>query len=142
MVNDILIRLAWTAGIIVLGLLLFRLISSMVLSRANGSQHRPEGLLPGKPAILYFTTPECVPCKTVQRPALRRVQTRLGDRLQIIEIDASQQPELAKEWGVLSVPTTFLLDEKGVARHVNHGATTAEKLIEQMRKENILSQID
>ena len=58
--------------------------------------------------------------------------------MQIIEIDATQEPELARDWGVLSVPTTFLLDAHGVARHVNHGATTAEKLLEQMRKEKLI----
>jgi hypothetical protein len=54
------------------------------------------------------------------------------DRLQIIEINAYESPELAKEWGVLSVPTTFILDIQGTPRQVNHGVASAEKLLEQL----------
>ena len=54
----------------------------------------------------------------MQRPALSRVSQLLGDSLEVIEIDATQRPDLAKIWGVMSVPTTFLLDARGEARFV------------------------
>jgi hypothetical protein len=57
----------------------------------------------------------------------------LGEKLHILEIDAAECPDLAKTWGVMSVPTTFLLDARGVARYVNHGVTRAEKLMEQIQ---------
>jgi thioredoxin 1 len=79
------------------------------------------------------------PCKTIQRPALRRLEATLGDRLQIVEINAQEQPDLARQWGVLSVPTTFLLDSQGKTRHVNYGVTPTEKLLAQLRKEKIIS---
>jgi hypothetical protein len=56
----------------------------------------------------------------------------MGDRLQIVEIDAASQPEVASKWGVLSVPTTFVLDHKGQPQHVNHGVASYEKLLRQM----------
>jgi thioredoxin-like negative regulator of GroEL len=55
-----------------------------------------------------------------------------GDRLQVVEIDAASQPEIAKQWGVLSVPTTFILDEDGKPRHVNHGITPTDKLLKEL----------
>jgi thioredoxin-like negative regulator of GroEL len=81
--------------------------------------------------LVYFTMPACVPCKTVQRPAIQKLSTILGDRLQVLEIDASQQPDVANRWGVLSVPTTFVIDTRGQVRHVNHGVTRAEQLLTQ-----------
>jgi hypothetical protein len=51
----------------------------------------------------------------------------------VIEIDATARPDLAKTWGVMSVPTTFLLDARGQARYVNNGVTRAEKLMEQLK---------
>ncbi len=129
-----LVRLAWAAGIVVAGLGLFRLVSFLIVNRAQARARNPGLILPGKPTILYFTTPDCAPCKTIQRPALHKVKSRLGDSLQIVEVNAYEQPDLAKEWGVLSVPTTFIIDASGRPRHVNHGVTSAEGLIEQVNK--------
>ncbi len=137
MPNEVLIRLLSAAAIIAAGLALYRLGSFLVVSRAQARAHNLDALRPGKPAILYFTTPDCAPCKTIQRPALRDVQGRMGDRLQIIEVNAYEQPGLAKEWGVLSVPTTFIIDASGRPRHVNHGVTPADRLIEQVDKYSI-----
>jgi thioredoxin-like negative regulator of GroEL len=83
------------------------------------------------PTLLYFTPPTCAPCKTVQRPAIERLKSLAGDRLRVVEIDASSQPEIARQWGVLSVPTTFVLDAEGRPRHVNHGVTSMEKLLNE-----------
>ena len=138
MPTDLLIRLIWTMAIIAAGLLLYRLVSVVILRRANQQVHQPGLFRAGTPAILYFTTPDCAPCKTIQRPALHRLQAALGERLQIVEINAQEQPDLARQWGVLSVPTTFLLDAQGKTRHVNHGVTQAEKLLTQLRQENII----
>ncbi len=133
---DPLARALWALLITAAGLLLYRAANRLILRRAQSNQESGLAPLPGRkpgvPAVLYFTTPNCAPCKTVQRPALQRLQAHLGDRLQIIEVDASAQPELASRWGVLSVPTTFVIDARGQLRHVNHGAVRAEKLIQQL----------
>ena len=123
--------------IIAFGLALYWLYNRSLQLRARREMTRQDepafpGARQGVPLILYFTTPECAPCKTVQRPALRRLQDQFGERLQVIEIDAAEQPEVASRWGVLSVPTTFILDPDGQLRHVNHGVARAEKLIGQL----------
>jgi thiol-disulfide isomerase/thioredoxin len=78
-------------------------------------------LVPGVPAILYFTTPTCIPCRTQQAPALTRLQTELGDGVQIVRVDATEHPADADRWGVLSAPTTFVLDGSRQTRAINHG---------------------
>ena len=74
-----------------------------------------------------------MPCKTVQRPELEKLAARLEPELQIIAVDASVQTELADYWGVLSVPTTFIIDSRGRPRRVNYGVTRADKLFEQIQ---------
>jgi thiol-disulfide isomerase/thioredoxin len=86
----------------------------------------------GKPAVVYFSTPTCIPCKTQQRPALDRLESQLGDVVQIIEIDATEYPEIAEKWGVFSSPTTIILDRHGKTQHINYGATPADKLVQQI----------
>ena len=129
---DILLRSVLAIAIIALGLLAYWFINQRLIVRAKNNVFTLFNQLPNKPVIVYFTTPECIPCKTVQRPALNRVSQLLGERLEVVEIDATQRPDLAKTWGVMSVPTTFLLDARGDARFVNNGVTRAEKLIEQL----------
>lgn len=132
MSSDVLFRSGLAIAIIALGLLAYWLINQRLLVRAKNNIFTLFNQLPNKPVIVYFTTPDCAPCKTVQRPALNRVTQLLGERLEVVEIDASQRPDLAKIWGVMSVPTTFLLDARGEARFVNNGVTRAEKLMEQL----------
>jgi thiol-disulfide isomerase/thioredoxin len=132
MSSDILLRSLLAIAIIVIGVVGYWLINQRLLVRAKSNIFTLFNQLPNKPVIVYFTTPDCAPCKTVQRPALSRVMQLLGDGLEVVEIDAIQRPDLAKQWGVMSVPTTFLLDARGEARYVNNGVTRAEKLMEQI----------
>src|SRR5512135_306349 len=130
---DILIRLFEALGLAAAGWLAVRLASAAVLARASQAAPRSRALFqPGLPAVLYFTTPDCVTCKVFQRPQLRRLEHMLGDGVQVVEVDAQASPELADQWGVLSVPTTFVLDASGKPRHVNHGGVEAEKLAAQI----------
>ena len=131
--SEILLRFFLAIGIIVLGAAAYLFFNQHLLVRAKNNIFTLFKRLPNKPVIVYFTTPDCVPCKTIQRPALDKIKTLLGEKLQVIEIDASERPDLAKRWGVMSVPTTFLLDAHGEARYVNNGVARAEKLMEQVQ---------
>jgi thioredoxin 1 len=129
---DILTRTLITLSLITLGIGLYYLTNRVILARVRGRRLGLEMLRAGVPAILYFTSPTCGPCKTVQRPELARLQEQMGDRVQIIQVDCTERPELAAYWGVLSVPTTFIIDVKGQPRGVNHGVTRAKQLYQQI----------
>jgi len=96
-------------------------------------------LKPGVPAIVYFTTPTCVPCRTQQQPALARLQADLGEGIQIVKIDATQDSAAANRWGVFSAPTTFVLDGSKTVREVNHGVADAPKLRRQLKALGMVS---
>ena len=131
--SELLLRFAWAIGIMFLGVGAYWLVNQFLLSRAKNSVHSLLSPLPNKPVIVYFTTPDCAPCKTVQRPALEKLTSMLGEKLHVVEIDATERPDLAKTWGVMSVPTTFLLNSRGEARYVNNGVARVEKLMEQIQ---------
>jgi thiol-disulfide isomerase/thioredoxin len=131
--TQILLRFGLAIVIIGVGALAYWLINQRLLVRARNNVFTLFNTLPNKPVLVYFTTPDCVPCKTVQRPAINRISSLLGEALEVVEIDATERPELAKAWGVMSVPTTFVLDAQGEARYVNNGVVRAEKLLEQIQ---------
>jgi thioredoxin 1 len=130
---DILWRLFLAIGIIMVGAAAYWLINKRLLVRAKTNLFTLFKTLPRKPVLVYFTTPDCAPCKTVQRPAIEQVSNLFGEKLHVIEINAYERPDLARVWGVISVPTTFLLDARGEARFVNNGVARANKLMEQIQ---------
>ncbi len=87
---------------------------------------------PGVPTIVYFTTPGCIPCQTQQQPALAKLKTELGEGVQVVKVDAAEDPDAADRWGVFSAPTTFILDTHGQPLEVNHGVADAAKLRRQI----------
>jgi len=130
--EEILWRSLTALGIALLGYGAYRLLLRLQLRRAGGELKGLEGGRPGVPAILYFTTPTCQPCKMLQRPALKALAEELGDGVRVVTVDASEQPELADYWGVLSVPTTFVIDSRGQPRTVNNGVAGKDKLLRQI----------
>lgn len=81
--------------------------------------------------VLAFTTPDCVPCKTVQRPALESLTRQFPGQVVTREIDALDARDLADRFGILTVPSTVVIGPDGEVRAVNHGAATADRLILQ-----------
>ena len=128
-----LLRLCAAIGISAALAGLYYAVRAFLLSRARGQAGTLPGRIPGIPVIVLFTTPQCVPCRAIQRPALEELQKRLLDRIQIIEIDALERPDLARLWSVLTVPTTFVLDAAGRPLHVNNGVASAAKLLSQLK---------
>lgn len=130
---SLLLRFGLAIVIIGAGAFAYWLINQRLLMRARNNVFTLFSTLPNKPVLVYFTTPDCAPCRTVQRPAIKRVTNMLGERVEVVEIDATERPDLAKTWGVMSVPTTFVLDARGEPRYVNNGIARAEKLLEQIQ---------
>lgn len=113
------------------GLLVYNLLTRRQLDRA--AQTAPgDPLLAdvklGIPTIVYFTTPTCAPCKFQQTPILQHLQTELGEHLRVIRVDATEDPDAATRWGVMTVPTTFVLDRRMQPRSVYNGVVDADTL--------------
>ena len=130
---DIFTRTVIALGIIISGLGAYWFYNWMLRFRTRSLLNDLGPIRSDTFVLVYFTTPTCAPCKTIQRPAIQEVSKILGDKLQVVEVDATEKPELANRLGVMSVPTTFLLDASGTLRYVNHGVTRANKLLMQIQ---------
>jgi len=128
-------RLEVAIALVVVGFLAYQVLRRYHIHKTTATSTQDpilNDLKPGIPAIVYFTTPGCIPCVTQQQPALQRLQTQLGEGIQVIQIDASENMEVADRWGVFSAPTTFVLDSVKQVRDVNYGVADTSKLIRQL----------
>jgi thioredoxin-like negative regulator of GroEL len=63
---------------------------------------------------------------------VERLAIKLGDQIQVRRIDVSQQPDLATQYKVLTVPTTIVIQPGGTVAHINYGVTDQLKLEAQL----------
>ncbi|HEC22183.1 MAG TPA: thioredoxin [Chloroflexi bacterium] len=131
-------RLGIALALLALGLGAYTLGTRWQVSRVRRrgiSSEILEALRPGIPAVIYFWSEGCAPCRLVQKPALEQLQAELGPQgVQIVPVNAVERPDLADEWGVLSLPTTFIVDGEGRPRRVNHGVARTGQLRRQIEE--------
>lgn len=84
------------------------------------------GLSPDAPTIVHFTATWCGPCAAVRR-VVDQVCAELPD-VAHVEIDIDANPEVARRFSVLSLPTTFIFDADGRQRYRSSGVPKAADL--------------
>lgn len=85
-----------------------------------------------RPLVLSFSTPDCVPCRTVQKPALEELVRRSSNSVEVRDLDATLSPNLARRFGIFTVPSTVVVDKDGQILAINHGIAGLEKLAGQL----------
>lgn len=80
------------------------------------------------PAVLHFSADWCGPCAAVRRVVAQVLGEESAPAALEVELDIDANPALAKELGVLSLPTTFIFDAMGVERFRIPGVPTATAL--------------
>ena len=106
--------------------------------KLRASRARPlVGLEPGKVSIVYFHSPSCAVCRTTQKPILERLLASVGgDRLHLASIDVSERVEIARAWGVSTVPSTYVIGSSGEVEHVNNGLASEPTLRRQVSSQD------
>lgn len=61
------------------------------------------------PVVIDFYATWCGPCRMLA-PIISEVAEEMGDRAKICKIDIDEEPELAEEFGVESIPTLLRVD--------------------------------
>ena len=83
-----------------------------------------------QPALLYFTTPDCAQCRLQQAPILAQLAGKVD--VAIHKLDAVEQEALARFYGIMTVPTTVVLDRRLRPVAINHGVAPLPKLQAQL----------
>jgi len=89
----------------------------------------------GRRALVIFSTPSCATCHTAQAPAVKVAEAQLGtSTVRVIKVDTARQPQVARAFGVLTVPSTIVLAPTGRVVAVNHGFAPSRRLVEQLQR--------
>lgn len=85
----------------------------------------------GKVGVVAITTDDCVQCERLQKPALKRLQAQRDD-IEVVWRTVDQEPELVKELGIMTVPSTLVRDANGKVVKVNLGYVDDRVLMQQL----------
>lgn len=125
----------------VLALFLFLLLTYFLVKRFNSKKVNTTQVLPINisnlnpilPTILYFSTEQCVQCKSTQAPALYKLQDE-GKQFNLVSLDALEEIELTKHLNIKTVPATALLSHDKKLRFLNNGYASDILLNKQLMK--------
>src|SRR4030081_1772004 len=83
----------------------------------------------GRPTLVTFSTPSCAACRSAQAPAVSAVAHEPGAaEVRVIRVDAARRPEVARVFGVQTVPSTVVLARAGRVIAVNQGFAPSGRL--------------
>ena len=89
----------------------------------------------GRPTVVAFSSPSCGACHTAQLPALTALEDQLGQTaFRLLEVDVAAQPEIARRFGILTVPSTVVLRPDGGVGAINHGFAPTTRLAAQLSR--------
>lgn len=77
--------------------------------------------------LIDFWAPWCRPCR-MQSPILEQLEAS-GAAVKICKVNVDEQPDLAKRFGILSIPTLILM-QNGVLKDKQVGLTSLDELNE------------
>ena len=82
------------------------------------------------PAIVDFWAAWCAPCHMIA-PVLEEIAEEYDGQLKVAKLDVDQNPQVATQFGVMSIPTMILFKD----------GEAVERLIGYMPKERLLEKI-
>jgi len=103
-------------------------MSVLVLTEQN---FKDEVLKSDKKVLVDFYANWCGPCKMMS-PIVESIADELGDAVKVGKVNVDDCPELAEEYGIMSIPTLLII-KNGEIEHKHIGVTDKSNLLEELK---------
>lgn len=87
------------------------------------------------PLLIDFWAQWCAPCRA-QNPILEELASEWGDKLRIAKVNVDDDPELAQQFSIMSIPTLILFKDGKEFRQVT-GVQTKDQLLTLLAESNL-----
>lgn len=129
-------RLLISVGVFIAGYLILIALKRRQLRNAQSAAANVRAATE-YPTILYFSANSCHQCHSLQRPQLEEVQKELlaekrNSGLRLVTYSVEENPDIAKQWGIRTVPTTIVIGANGNVLHINNGLASKAQLLRQL----------
>ncbi|MCA1442230.1 thioredoxin [Sinorhizobium chiapasense] len=86
----------------------------MATVKVDTSNFQQEVLNSAEPVVVDFWAEWCGPCKMIA-PSLEEIATELAGKVKVAKLNIDENPELAAQYGVRSIPTLAMFKAGEVA---------------------------
>ena len=96
----------------------------------NKNNFQEEVLNSDKPVLVDFWAPWCGPCRMVL-PIIEEIAEE-NDDIKVVKINVDEDPELANQFGVMTIPTLYVF-KNGQAVNHRSGAMPKEQILAMVK---------
>lgn len=100
--------------------------------KVDSNNFEADVLRADKPVVVDFWAEWCGPCKMIA-PSLDEIANELSGQIQIAKVNIDENPELATQFGVRSIPTLLMFKNGEVASNMV-GAAPKSRLSDWIRE--------
>ena len=101
----------------------------MTAININKNNFQNEVMNSDKPVLLDFWAPWCAPCRMVA-PIIEEIASERPD-IKVGKINVDEQPELASEFSIMSIPTLVVMKNGKIVQQVS-GARPKKAILEML----------